>query len=268
MLNKVRYYIIYQITNLLNNHIYIGAHQTYNIYDKYMGSSKYLKKDLKELGRKNFRKDILFVFNNKEDMMAKEAELVNKEFCYRVDTYNKMIGGISEMSWNNMIITKDKDGNLHSIYNDDPRYLSGELFGIAKNNNYYKNKVSVKDNDGNTFSISVDDTRYLSGELKHITKNTISIKDKDGNCFRVDKDDSRYLSGELVGIWKNKTHSDDSKLKIKQSKKGTGLGDKNSQFGTCWITRYSEITKDNENKKIKKEELDQYINNGWTNGRR
>ena len=36
----------------------------------------------------------------------------------------------------------------------------------------------------------------------------------------------------------------------------------NSQFGTCWIT------KENENKKIKKEELNTYLFQGWIKGRK
>jgi hypothetical protein len=36
---------------------------------------------------------------------------------------------------------------------------------------------------------------------------------------------------------------------------------KNSQFGTCWIT------KDGVNKKIKKEELNSWIEQGWCKGR-
>jgi len=37
---------------------------------------------------------------------------------------------------------------------------------------------------------------------------------------------------------------------------------KNSSFGSCWIT------KDNENKKIKKEELENYLSVGWIKGRK
>jgi hypothetical protein len=59
-----------------------------------------------------------------------------------------------------------------------------------------------------------------------------------------------------------KIHSDESKKKMSESKKGTGIGENNSQFGTCWIT--NEI----ENKKIKKEDLNSYINLGWRKGRK
>ena len=40
------------------------------------------------------------------------------------------------------------------------------------------------------------------------------------------------------------------------------IGEKNSQFGTCWITN------NNECKKIKKEDLDIYLNDGWRRGRK
>ena len=206
-LDKRKYFIIYQITNLIDDKIYVGAHATYNVNDKYMGSSKYLKKDIKEQGRHNFRKEILHIFDNKEDMMSKEAEMVNREFCHRPDTYNRMVGGISEMNWNGMIVVKDKKNNIYSIYSDDPRYLSGELFGIARGNQYSKGKVSVKDKDGNTFQVDKTDKRWLSGELVHTSTG------KPGNCS-----------------WQDRKHSEESKQKqSKAANKRTG--DKNSMFG-------------------------------------
>jgi hypothetical protein len=48
---------------------------------------------------------------------------------------------------------------------------------------------------------------------------------------------------------------------MSEVKKGTGIGIKNSQYGTCWIT------KNNENKKIKKTEINPYLNDGWVRGR-
>lgn len=55
-------------------------------------------------------------------------------------------------------------------------------------------------------------------------------------------------------------HTDETKdkMSIKASQR---IGSKNSQFGTCWITS------SNTNKKIKKEELILYIQQGWIKGR-
>lgn len=62
--------------------------------------------------------------------------------------------------------------------------------------------------------------------------------------------------------WNGKEHNEEAKRKIGDKNSISQKGDKNSQFGTCWIT------KDNENKKIKKEELINYTNDGWVKGRK
>ena len=62
--------------------------------------------------------------------------------------------------------------------------------------------------------------------------------------------------------WKGHPHSEESKQKMSESSKGMGVGETNSQFGTCWIT------KDGINKKIKKEDLETYLNEGWVQGRK
>ncbi len=59
-----------------------------------------------------------------------------------------------------------------------------------------------------------------------------------------------------------KKHSDETKKKMSESSKGKGIGKSNSQYGTCWVT------KDDTNKKIKKEELDSHLNEGWVKGRK
>lgn len=61
--------------------------------------------------------------------------------------------------------------------------------------------------------------------------------------------------------FKGKKHSDEAILLMKEKKIGHGIGESNSQFGTCWITNGIE------NKKIKKEELNKYIHDGWYSGR-
>lgn len=62
--------------------------------------------------------------------------------------------------------------------------------------------------------------------------------------------------------WNGKNHSEETKQLISEKRKGTGVGETNSQYGTCWIT------KDGVNKKIKKEDLETYLNEGWVKGRK
>ena len=69
------------------------------------------------------------------------------------------------------------------------------------------------------------------------------------------------LEGNIFD-WKGKNHSDKTKQFMSEKRKGTGAGETNSQFGTCWIT------KDGVNKKIKKEDLEPYLTKGWLKGRK
>ena len=56
-------------------------------------------------------------------------------------------------------------------------------------------------------------------------------------------------------------HTLESRLKISKSNKLSQLGKNNSQYGTCWITNGQQ------NKKIKKEELDKWLELGYNKGR-
>ena len=84
---------LYQITNLVNNKIYVGVHITNNLNDGYMGSGKVIKRAIEKYGIDNFRKDILEYFENAESMYAREKEIVTNDFLLREDVYNLRRGG-------------------------------------------------------------------------------------------------------------------------------------------------------------------------------
>lgn len=56
-------YTIYKITNLINQKIYIGKHQTKNLNDGYFGSGIFLRKAISKYGKENFVKEIMFIFD-------------------------------------------------------------------------------------------------------------------------------------------------------------------------------------------------------------
>ena len=61
--------------------------------------------------------------------------------------------------------------------------------------------------------------------------------------------------------WTGRKHKEESKKLIGQKSSIHQKGSGNSQYGTCWIY------KGKENKKIKKEELNDYMKRGWDTGR-
>lgn len=78
--------------------------------------------------------------------------------------------------------------------------------------------------------------------------------------FKKGIDNPKYVKKNMNFL--NKKHTEESKVKIGEKNSISQKGEKNSQFGTCWIT------KEGENKKIKKELLENYLNDGWIKGRK
>ena len=88
-----KYYLVYKTTNLVNGKIYIGKHETGNLDDGYLGSGILIQRAIEKYGKENFKREILFECSTREEMNAKEAELVNEDFLKRDDIYNLKQGG-------------------------------------------------------------------------------------------------------------------------------------------------------------------------------
>lgn len=97
-----KHYLIYQITNQINQKIYIGKHETYNVDDNYFGSGKLIQAAIRKYGIENFVKTILFELQNREEMNLLEKAVVTSEFCAREDVYNINVGGDGGWSYINL----------------------------------------------------------------------------------------------------------------------------------------------------------------------
>lgn len=206
------YYTIYKITNQINGKIYIGSHKTKNLNDNYMGSGKYLKRAIEKHGVENFTKEILFVFDNSDEMYAKEAELVNEDFLAEENTYNLKVGGFGGFGFVN-------ENNLNG-YSIDPNF--------CKKGRVAADKALEKKYGSEWRKVLIDSAR--TPEVIRKRKETYL---KNGN---------RPSTQQLM--------TDDAITKKKETYKRIEhqRGSKNSQHGTMWI--FNEELK--QSKKIKK----------------
>lgn len=87
------HYIIYKVTNTLNNRYYIGRHATKNIDDSYMGSGIGIKNAIKKYGVENFTKEIIATADSADALWDLEKEIVNEEVVKDPLSYNMAYGG-------------------------------------------------------------------------------------------------------------------------------------------------------------------------------
>ena len=211
-----KHYLIYKITNLINNKIYIGQHVTTNVNDDYMGSGDHIKNAIKKYGIENFKKEIIAECSSFDEMNDLERELVNQDFVNNPNTYNHAIGGT--YGWKNCLKYKSEE-EIQNIR----KHAGDAIINLMKNPEYRK---------------------------QHVEKISNGLKEAGF--------DPRTFLG--------KTHSEETKRKMSETHKRNNhqKGEKHSQFGKCWIYNL-ELQ---ENKSIKKDELNNWLEKGWIKGRK
>lgn len=190
------FYSIYQITNKVNGKIYIGSHKTQDLNDNYMGSGVLLNRAYQKHGVEKFEKQILYVFDNPDDMYEKEKELVNEDFVKRKDTYNIKEGGFG--GWGYVNSSKK---NLYG--KNGQKGFGGENLDIGRENLVNKIKTDP------TF--------------------------RKEYCEKLSKGLKKYYI-DNPGHFKGKKHLSETKEKIGQHSSRHQKGSGNSQYGKVWIS--------------------------------
>lgn len=188
-------YIVYKITNLLNNKIYIGVHKSKKLEDNYMGSGRNIVFAIKKYGVENFKREYLAIFDNPDDMFKMESELVNEDFIKDKNTYNIMKGGFGGFDYindNNIWNKEERNKHLRKINNLVPkerkqeigRYM-GENFGGSNRlcDDEISNRLNlIKDIDINKFGWVKKVSERLN--ISHTQVKRFIDKYYNGECYR------------------------------------------------------------------------------------
>lgn len=230
MNEQKKYYLIYQITNLVNGKIYIGKHKTTNIEDNYFGSGNLIRAAINKYGLENFVKTILFKLQNEEEMNLLEKCVITPEFCQRKDTYNIMEGGTGGWNYVNSENGPYKKG---SIKRHNAVKLANQNRDLQQQANKCREAFNKKKQNGQ-FEIF---QQNVSDGIKRYKQNNPDWMVKENN--------------PMYG----KKHS--SKSKAKMSKHAY---EHNSMHGKIWICNY-------ELEESKIWNINESIPKGWVKGR-
>ena len=214
---------------------YVGKGKGYRLYehlycrDKY---NNYKTNKIKSIYKENLEPIILKVHDNLEESKAYELE---------IDLINLIGRHIS------------KNGLLTNILNET-------LF------NFQSGKTYKEIYGDQRCKIELD--KRLPNLKKQAIENAIRFKDKIFSSEHKNKISNslkeKYSKGTIKPPFKNKNHSIESKEKIGLINSVKQKGEKNSQYGTCWI--YNLNLK--QNKKRKKENLNYWQQQNWEQGRK
>lgn len=209
------FYYLYQITNKVNNKIYVGVHKTQDMNDGYMGSGKVIVRAIEKYGIDNFEKVILETFEDSESMYAREKEVVTDEFLLREDIYNLRRGGHGGFDYinKNVDLFEIRSSNAKKIPYESKRN-AGKRTGLLNKEKWRKDPTYHPGNFTKEFNLEMSKRAW--------------------------------------------SESAKEKRKVTRIKNSFQQGSRNSQFGTVWI--WHELIG---NKKIKKELLVYYIDQGW-----
>lgn len=263
-----KYHFVYKTTNVINNKYYVGMHSTDDLDDGYIGSGKYLWRSIRKYGKENFICEILEFFDNRELLVENERITVNDDLLKDHLCMNLMKGGEGGLQSPDNVKKWRLAGTkrMKELFDSDPFYkLNLSRLKSEMNKKHWAQGMFDKGSIGFTNKTHTDETKI---KMSHIASLKLGHKNSQfGTCWIYKQNENKKIKNDELDKWlsigwvKGRFLTDDHKNKCRENKISQ-QGNKNSQFGTCWI--FNEI----ESKKIKIEKLDNYLIAGWKRGRK
>jgi len=238
---------LYRITNLINNKIYIGVHQTDNIDDGYMGSGTAIMRAIKKYGIENFKKDILEFYDTYDAALLAEETVVDKDFLLRKDVYNLRTGGIGGWEHINNLPKEDRP----NVIEYKRKVASGEI------------KVGGTDNWTSESKLRITNGSIKGSLIARVNAHTPAAKEKRKLTrarikFQQGENNSQY---GLIWISNIETKEVKRIKKDEEVPSGWTTGKRGHVMKTCWINNGIE------ERIIQLTEKEYYIQNGYVRGR-
>jgi group I intron endonuclease len=231
--------IIYKITNLVNDKIYIG--QDKNNKPEYLGSGKLLHLAFKKYGIENFKKEIIEECESKEELDKKEKFWIKELHAQdRTIGYNIAAGGDGGDTLSNHPNKEEigkRIGESNKKLWEDTEYKN-KMSVTRKNKitNETREKISINssgENNGMSGKKHSDETKKVQSEIRKDWHNNLSEEDKiiiskkisEANKGKPGKpwtDDMKKTMSEYMKSnpsFKGKTHTDEVKQRISKANK-------------------------------------------------
>lgn len=207
MVKGQKYHILYKTINILNGNFYIGIHSTHNLNDGYLGSGLRLWNSIHKHGIENFKREVLEYFDTREELVAREKEIVNEELLIDSRCMNL------------------KPGGNGGFCNED-------------------HQLKCSSGGGRGLKTKLDNDIEFKNHFTDVISKSNLVQPRG---FILNKCD-----------WNGRKHRSEFSKKISEINSLAQKGERNSQFGTVWITNGIE------NKKVKRGAT---IDENWKLGR-
>ena len=227
-----KYHYIYKISRTFDDRYYIGMHSTENIEDGYFGSGKLITRSIKKHGVDKHVKEIIEYLSDRKSLATREKELVNKELLEDKRCMNLKIGG-GGGGWP----------------------LSAGLKGFI--NEEHKAKFIAAGHPSVGSDELTNKVQKMHETIRMRRQNVAGYANSYADKLKTACENNANFS------FFGRLHSDEAKKKIGLANSIAQAGEKNSSYGTCWV-----VKENIKPFKIKKEQLDEYISNGYSRGRK
>ena len=228
--------IVYLTTNLINNKKYVGIDSQNN--PEYFGSGLYIKKAIKKYGKQNFKKEVLEICDNKEDLLKSEIKWIL--FYNAVDSkdfYNIHPGG--------------QGGDIRIFLTEDDEKLWCD--NISKGKKGFKKGVPLSDSNKSGISEGLK-KYYENGGKAPLEGKTHTKETKE----KISKSNTGKIFSEehLLNLRNANKNKDVTGDKNPFWGKGDQIrGDKNPMYGKTyyqiWIDKYGKEIADNKLSELK-----------------